>query len=324
MSADPRMSVVLVTDRYETISAVVKRLARQTVADRIELVIVAPPSAGAEPDPDDVAPLQGHRMVEIGDIIPLWRSRFAGIQAATAPVITVGETHALLHAEWAETVLAAFDAGQTVVVPGFANANPAGAISWANLLSDYGRWSRDLPAGEVGPAPAHNTSFARDVIERLGDRLNDLHSPGFDVGGAVRDQGRAVWHEPRAVLYHINVSRLWPWFRERYLHARVMAVRRSRPWSGARRFVYVCGSPLIVPLVVYRVWPAYRSTRAAEGVPRGTLACLAVGALFQAMGEVMGLVFGAREAHVRGANEMEIHKLRYVRHGVRALAPDDA
>ena len=323
MSGDPRMSVVLVTDRYETIRGVVQRLARQTVADQIELVITAPSGAGVEPDPADVAPLHGHRSVEIDDIIPLWRSRAAGMRAATAPVITVGETHALPRAEWAETVLAAFDAGRSVVVPGIANANPDGAISWSGLLSDYGRWSRALPAREVGPAPAHNTSFARDFIEGLGDRLDELHSPGFDVGGAVRDQGRAVWHEPRAVLYHINVSRIPSWWRERYLHARVMATRRARPWSGARRLVYICGSPLIVPLVLRRIWPGYRATRAAEAMPRMTVGCLAVGAVFMAIGEVMGLVFGATDAHVRGANEMEIHKLRYTRHGVRGLAPDD-
>ena len=323
MSADPRMSVVLVTDRYETIRAVVQRLARQTVADQIELVIVAPASAGTEPDPADVAPLQGHRVVEMADIVPLWRSRAAGMRATTAPFITVGETHALPSAEWAETVLAAFDAGHTVVVPGFANANPSGALSWANLISDYGRWSRALPGGETPGAPGHNSIFARDVIEGLGERLDDLHKPGFDVGGAVREQGHVVWHEPRAVIYHINVTRLRGWFLERYCHACVTATLRARSWSGSRRLVYICGAPLIPPLILRRMWPAYRATRAAEAISPLTLACAAVGAVFMAIGEVMGLVRGARETQVRVAADTEIHKLDYTRRGARELAPDD-
>ena len=95
MNDAPRMSVVLVTDRYETIRGVVQRLARQTVADQLEVVLVAPSSAGLEPDAADVAPFHAHRVVEVDDIMPLWVSRAAGVRATTAPIVTVGETHAL-------------------------------------------------------------------------------------------------------------------------------------------------------------------------------------------------------------------------------------
>ena len=277
MSDGPRMSVVLVTDRYETIRGVVRRFGAQTVAGELEVVLVAPSSAGLTADPEDVAPFHGHRLVEVDDIYPLWLARAAGVRVSTAPIVTVGETHALPRSDWAATVLAAFDAGRAAVVPGFTNGNPDGAISWSNLIVDYGRWSRALPAGEVGASPAYNAIFSRPILEALGERLDALYSPGFDAAGAVRAQGHAVWFQPSAVLYHINVSRRWAWIRERVVVSRVQAAERSRGWGRGRRLAYMGGSPLIVPLLMRRVWPGLRAARGGEELPRLTFACLIVG-----------------------------------------------
>ena len=324
MNDGPRMSIVLVTDRYETIRGVVQLLARQTVADQLEVILVASSSARLEADAADVAPFHGHRVVEVADIMPLGLSRAEGVRATTAPVVTVGETHALPRADWAAEILAAFDAGRSVVVPGITNGNPDGAISWSNLMADYGRWSRAQSAGENGGAPNYNTSFGRDVIDGVGDRLDDLYSPAFDAPRVVREQGRTIWLEPRAVLYHVNVSRPSTWPRERFLSGRVQAAWRARSWSRARRLVYIAASPLIVPVTLRRVWPGYRAARRGEHMPRLTLACLVVGAVFKTAGEVMGFAFGATEAHERAVDELELHKVRYTRHGVRGLVVDDA
>lgn len=319
---EPRMSIVLVTDRYETIRAVVQRLGRQTVAGSLELVIVAPAGAGVAPDPADVAPLLRHRVVEVDDVMPLWIARAAGVRATTGPVVTVGETHALPVPTWAERVLEAMDAGRAVVVPGFANANPDSAVSWANLMSDYGRWSRARTPGGDGGAPSYNTTFARPVIDALEDRLDELWAPGFDAPGAIHAAGYGIWHEPRAQLHHINVSKRLAWPRERYEHGRLQAAHRAASWTLGRRALYIVASPLIVPVTLRRVLPGYRAARAVEDMPRLTGVCLVAGAVFKTVGEVLGFAFGAGTSHARKVDEMEIHKLRYTRHGVAGLSPD--
>ena len=59
----------------------------------------------------------------------------------------------------------------TVVVPGVRNANPEGAISWANLLIDYGRWLDVLPA----PGDARTDPEARLLVrEQLSSVLRAL------------------------------------------------------------------------------------------------------------------------------------------------------
>ena len=320
--SEPRMSVVLVTDRYETIRAVVQRFARQTIAGAIELVLVAPRGEGLVPDPADVAPLLSHRLVEVDDVMPLWIARAAGVRATTGPVVTVGETHALPAPTWGERVLEAMDAGRAVVVPGFTNANPDSATSWSNLMADYGRWSRARPSGGDGGAPSYNTSFTRPVIDALEDHLDELWAPGFDAPGAIHAAGYGIWHESRAVLHHINVSKRGAWPQERYEHGRLQAARRAAHWSLARRALYIAASPLIVPVTLRRVLPGFRAARAVEDMPRLTGACLVAGSVFKTVGEVFGFAFGAGTTHARRVDEMEIHKLRYTRRGVAGLSPD--
>jgi hypothetical protein len=52
--AEPELSVILATDTYATIRPVIARVRRQTIRDRIELVLVAPSA-------DAVASVADHR-----------------------------------------------------------------------------------------------------------------------------------------------------------------------------------------------------------------------------------------------------------------------
>jgi hypothetical protein len=63
-----RLSVILVTDRYETIARVMKRLGAQTVADEIEVVIVAASKEDIDLDESIVSRLAAVVVAEAGSI----------------------------------------------------------------------------------------------------------------------------------------------------------------------------------------------------------------------------------------------------------------
>jgi hypothetical protein len=88
----PEISVILGTDTLETIRAVVKSLREQRCRDRIELVIVAPSRSALAPDEAALAGFRGVQIVECGVISSLTPVRAAGIHAAPAPVVFLGET----------------------------------------------------------------------------------------------------------------------------------------------------------------------------------------------------------------------------------------
>src|SRR5450755_4117416 len=140
----PVLSAILPTDSYETIRLVVEKLRRQTIAERIEFIVVATSS-------DAVAEVSRHesdfaavRIVETRSLSPLAVPRVAGIRAARAPLIFVGETHSFLHSNAAEKLVAVMaDEKWAAAVPGFENANPNSLWSWSAFLAAYGRWSAD-------------------------------------------------------------------------------------------------------------------------------------------------------------------------------------
>ena len=163
----PELSVVLATDTYATIRPVVDRFRRQTIRDRIELILIAPSAdkvSGVMAHRDEFAAIQ---IVEdpVADLAP---ARAAGIRAASAPYVFVGETHSYPHPEFAEALVRRLSESWTAVAPAFGNANPNGPRSWAGFLSDYGRWVDGTEAGEVTEFPIYNVGVRRDR-DHVGD-----------------------------------------------------------------------------------------------------------------------------------------------------------
>ncbi len=166
--SEPRMSVVLVTDDYDSISPVLDRLVRQTAREHLEVVVVTP---SPEQIPAAAANLQGFAAVQVlqhGPPLDLGDGRAAGVRAASAALVFIGETHSYPHPQLAQTLIDAHAGPWAAVVPGFGIANPDSVLSWAGFLSDYGPWLEGLPAEEITYAPNYNASYRRSVLLELG------------------------------------------------------------------------------------------------------------------------------------------------------------
>src|SRR6476469_6688062 len=103
----PELSVILVTDRYETIRKVISHLRQQTVRDKLEIVIVAPKGQALEFEPFAFQEFAAVRLIEADSVLPLAEPRAAGVRVASAPIVVIGETHAYPHPEWAEALIKA-------------------------------------------------------------------------------------------------------------------------------------------------------------------------------------------------------------------------
>jgi hypothetical protein len=307
---EPLLSVVLATDDYETIRPVVERLRRQTVRNRIELVLVAL-SAGAVSEALALREeFAGIRIVEdpVTDLAP---ARAAGIRAATAPSVFVGETHSYPHPGFAEALIAGLSGPWSSVTPAFGNANPNGALSWAGFLSDYGRWVDGSPPGEIPEAPIYNAAFRREALLALGDRLAPALAHGDELPVTLRAAGHRAYFEPSARLDHLNVARLPHWVKERFVAGILIANHRSRRWPPGRRALYILGSPLI-PLVLFRrVLPGAWATVRRRRLPLMTIPLIAFGMAVKAAGELAGYAGAPVEGAERVMHEYEVHKLSY-------------
>ena len=155
----PNLGIILATDRYETIRPVIRHLRRQTIRDQVEIVMVGEASLAGELDTAELAEFARVHVEIVDSIDPIGPARAAGVRAARAPLVFIGETHTYAHPTWAELLVKAQDGPWAGLIPGFGNANPVSPLSWAIFLLDYGQWLHVMPPGESTIAPTHNGVF---------------------------------------------------------------------------------------------------------------------------------------------------------------------
>jgi hypothetical protein len=309
---NPGLSVVLTTDTYETIRGVLRRLHQQTARHRTEVIVVVPTGQSSEFQGVDRRAFAGFRTVEISSLNPHWKARAAGIKAATAPLVFLGETHAYPDAGWAEALIAANESGHWgAIAPAFQNANPRGAVSWAAFLSDYGPWCEGPPAGEIASAPLFNSAYQRSALLELGDRLGLAVAQGDELTVTLRSRGYRAYFVAEARIAHLNITQPKAWLSEHFLVGITVGGHRGERWSRIRRLAYVLGSPLIPIVLTYRVFTAIRHRPGIPSVPAATFPLIFLGTVARAAGEMIGYAKGVGLQTESRAEEYELHKTAY-------------
>jgi GT2 family glycosyltransferase len=242
----PAISVVLpTTSDFESIATTVRHLRRQSVADRLELVVVAMARPDFLVDASACRGFWGVRVVHTdrhshGDACA------AGVRAARASVVVFAEDHCFPEPGWAEALLAAYtDADVVAVGPIFRNANPSTLVSWCDFVIGYGPWIDPQAAADQPFLAGHNSSYRREVLLALGERLAEALDSETVLHLELRSRGRRLVLEPRARAAHTNFGRLDVWFPVQYHCGRVFAAERARRWGWPRRVFYAAASPLI-------------------------------------------------------------------------------
>ena len=295
----PALSVVIVTDTLETIARTLEKLRAQTVAERIELLLVTPDAAGLDVDSAEMDAFWGTQVVEVEEISSLSRAREPGIRMAKAPIVAMAESHTYHEPGWAEALLEAHRGPWTVVGPGVTNANPGFALSWANLFLDYGPWLEPEAGREMTDLPGHNSSYERSALVTYGPELSSLLEAESFLHADLRAKGHRLWMEPGARMAHLNVTLPSSWLRERIEAGRRFGAARAAGWSWPQRLLYAAASPLIPLVRLPRMVPVWRRCRARNPLPSGLFPALVVSLIASALGELLGYAFGSGDSTER-------------------------
>jgi hypothetical protein len=304
----PKLSVIVLTDRFATIQRVVDHLSAQTIAGDIELVIGCPVRDELQMPTDVTFSLARVTVIEV-PLLPAGTARATAVRAASAPVVVIGETHAFPAPEWASLLVHAHLGSWGSVAPGMVNANPETARSWAAFLMDYGRWLAVRPKGQIAEPPAYNASWKLAALLSVGERLPAMLDPAGALDSALAKEGR-FHHEPRAHVEHLNVVSPKAWMVERYCGGRLLGAHRRRRWPLWRRVIYAGGSWLIPIVLLLRSRQALTLARRTTRIPRGTFPILVAASLLWALGEGLGYLAGPGQAEAR-MMEYEVNKEKY-------------
>jgi glycosyltransferase involved in cell wall biosynthesis len=304
----PEISVVIPTDRFETIEHLIVSLANQTARGSIELVVVAPDADVLAGHEEEVKEFHSAPVV-VAEIDSLQRARAMGTRAASADVVAFAESHSFPDPHWAEALIAAHRGPWAVVGPAMVNPHEEGSAGWAKFLVDYGRWVPPVRGGPVQDLPGHNSSYKRDVLLDYGPELERLLDAEWLLHKNLLSRGHALYLEPAATSRHFSVTRLIPSIVEWFYFSRAFATSRSRGWHPARRFLYMLGSPLIVLVRLRPVIAAMRRTGQGSQIPR-TLPVVLMTLVGSAVGELVGYAVGGGEG-AEGSSQFELHRERY-------------
>ncbi len=311
MPAQPDMSVILITpDSFETLRRTVGALRRQTVRERIELVIVGPLADRLAIVESDLEGFAGRHIVEIGEMTSSSVARAAGIRAATAPVVALTEDHCFPAPDWAEALLARHREPWAGVGPAFQNANPSNATSWANFLIEYGEFAAPAVFGERRHIPGHNSSYKRETLLTYGDALSDRLEAESPMQWDLQSKGHLFCLEPEARTFHLNYERFGPSCELRFHGGRLFAANRARNWSLGRRAFYALASPLIPLVRMARVVQQARRIHPRPGLLR-LLPVVGVLLVLDALGEMAGYATGSGRA-MQSLSADEFHRERFL------------
>jgi len=320
-SSVSQLSVILVTpDQGEVLSRTIQSLQKQTIADRLEIVIVAPSADSLALKHSEFECFAALRTVSIGEIQSVGAAYAAGIHAAAAPVVVLGEDHSFPHADWAERLVSAHQEQWAAVGPQMCNANPDSSVATADFLIAYGPWSEPAKSGEVEHLPGHNSSYKRALLLEYGGSLAAMLEAESVLHWDLRRSGHKLYLETAARTSHVNISRLASWASAQYHAGRMFAAFRARNehWSFLRRSAFTVAGPLIPFVRLRRILRQGQSLSARNRLFPSLLPALWFGLLIDGVGQMTGYATGEGNASEK-AFYFEFHRERHLRKSDRRL-----
>lgn len=311
----PDLSVILVTpDSYETIRKAVAFLRAQTVRERLELVVVCPSKDSLRLIESDADGFFSFCVIEFGQIRTLAAARVAGVRAASAPLVALGEDHAFPDPDWAKALIEAHCQAWAAVGPAFINCNP-GVMSWISLVMDYGRWLEPVIGGVTDDVAGHNTAWKRTLLLDYGSALERMLKAPTLMHWDLQANGHSLYLEPAAKVRHVNITKLSSFLLDHFYGARVFAAARASNWSWFQRLLYIVATPIFI-MRTLRQWLGHmrRIGLTRELLPKAWPLLLLALVVWSA-GEITGYGLGMGKA--------EQHVLGYDAHRVAHLSPRD-
>lgn len=314
MPTDPALSVIVVTrDCVATVKRLIEHLQRQTVAAKLEVILVGPNADAVSDARELLVGFARSRLVVCDGEILRGRGTACGLRHATAPLVALTEDHSYPDETWAERVIAAYDERWAAVGSRVRNANPESAWSRVNHDLAYGRWTDGARDGEIDDVPGFNSVFSRPALLALGADLEPLLDRVAALHQAIRRGGGRFLFHSEAVLNHWNPSVRLPSVRLWFRIGRCFGHHRARTdaWSVGRRLIYLAAAPLIALMRLRN----QRLARQARMAPPESFAYYAVLALLVTavgFGESFGYVAGEGRAIV-SLSDFEFCRDRYLR-----------
>lgn len=277
-------------------------LASQEGAPEVELVVVYDPALEEIPS---LRPKWPHvRMVaNEGQRSPLELAS-AAVRECQGDLILLTEDHCIPSANWIEKIVSGFAPGRAAVGGGVDVANRVGALDWAFYFVDFFRYSR---LGQAGPSPSLtvcNVGYRRRDLLSIAPLWQEIFHETA-INNELSRRFGTLWFSPDARVEMKRQVATRDALYERYAFGRLFGSTRLTFASRAMRLVYLVGSPLLIPLLLFRMaTTALPDPNLRPRFLRSLPALIAL-ATSWSIGEGLGYLTGKRPKRLTVAPERE-------------------
>ncbi len=223
--------------------------------------------------------------------------RAAGIAASTAPYVAVIEDHVRVTSSWANAIVEAHRDGYHVVGGSVRNVKLARARDWAPFFCEYSAFMDPLPTGIVDDLTGMNVSYDRQALSEIADLLAEGRWES-DLHPRLRERGYEFWAAPGAVIEHAKDFGFLEFASQRYHYSRSFAGMRN-PALGVRRPLFALATPLLVPLLCWRIVRNVRSRPGYGPAFRRAAPLVFLYTAIWAFGELVGYTLGGGRSILR-------------------------
>lgn len=261
-SESPAITIVVASNRARALlNSCLASLLPQCERASAELIVAR---AGTDAELDELRrEMPGVRFVACPPTASIPELRGLGMAESTGDIVALTEDHCVADASWVQTLLQHAHDPADVIGGGMGNAQRDRTVDWAAYFSEYGFFSdrRSETAGGDRPLlTGANVAYKRRVVAEVlrwaqqGEWENVAHNRLMASGSAMR-------FVRSAAVYQNKNYRFAEFCVDRYEHGRDFARKRLAEDSHSRRWLLLCVSPLLPPLLTWRIAKAAAPAR---------------------------------------------------------------
>jgi hypothetical protein len=294
---DPRLSIVIASVAAPpSLINCVRSFLDQPAREAVEVIVATSASDAAIAALVHACPAV--RIIRVAQPTSIPHLRACGFESARGTIIAMTEDHCLASPDWIERALRAHASGGDAIGGAVENGATERFVDWAVFFCEYGRHMLPIAAGPTTDLPGPNVTYARRAVACFKDLLA-VNTWEQVWHWRLQAHGMTLLADPALIVYHRKSFTFRGFLAERYHYSRSFAGHRVAGASLPRRAFFLFTTPLLPPLVLYRVlkrvWPKGRFRRTLML----TLPMLAAFSVSWAIGEFVGYAAGEGDSASR-------------------------
>lgn len=286
----PKISVVMVSiNGSSALDECLEALSRQRGNVESEVIVV---SYCQNNPPERVrGNLSQVKFLSVADRPGIPELRARGMACASGDIVAITEDCCIPNEHWYEEILKAYERGYDVVGGAVINGSQNGLVNWAVYLCEYSQSLPPIPEGEVFSITGNNAAYRKEILDKVDDSIK-RHYWEFFLHQELRKKGVRLFSIPAMIVKKKKEYRFLYFLTQRFYYSRSFAGMRSKWLSIKARLALAFLTPLLPPLLIWRMARQVARKKLYRGKFALSLPLLASFMISYALGEFIGYIFG--------------------------------